>query len=296
MNYGLFSADLPMVLGTEKLLMFRRKINRSEITKPYSVVGKVANYYKEIRIGDRDGVFQVFTEHPRLFPRAYTFWDGAGYGGIAGYIPRIDNDVFVSNPNDNFLQLRDDGWYLVIFNWRGDIRGELATAQDFYVYALTDSAVATDRYGLNVYRPDGSLLYHSGWDLMRVRHRPTVAELGGIPAPFRIDATWHRQEDQGQLLMYDFLSESAGVYVGENKLVSIGFCTSVEYRGRDSRVNDRGRAYFAPVLHQGRVRLSMCHAYTGINLPRNFYHFDTELVVSNPMSYNEIVVIDKPVV
>lgn len=32
MNYGAFIDDLPMVLGTEKLLMFQRKINRREIT------------------------------------------------------------------------------------------------------------------------------------------------------------------------------------------------------------------------------------------------------------------------
>ena len=296
MNYGAFIDDLPLVLGTEKLLMFQRKINRSEITETYMTGGKLAEWYREIRLGGREQVFQVFVEHEKLMPYTYAAWTGGGWGGIPGHIPQIDDACFVSNANDNFLQLREDGWYLVVFNWRDDTSGEVATVKDFYVYCLTDRAAQTDRYGLNIYRPDGSLLYHSGWDLMRVRHRPTVAELGGIPAPFRIDATWHRQEDQGQLLMYDFLSESAGVYVGENKLVSIGFCTSVEYRGRDSRVNDRGRAYFAPVLHQGRVRLSMCHAYTGINLPRNFYHFDTELVVSNPMGYNEIVVIDKPAV
>lgn len=292
MNYGAFIDDLPMVLGTEKLLMFQRKINRSEITQDYYVIGKARRYYKEIRLGGRDEVFQVFTEHTRLHPYAYEAWQGAGYDGIKGYLPEIADDCFISNANDNFLQLREDGWYLVVFNYRNDTEGKMATAQDFYVYALTDAAQAKDKYGLNLYRPDGSLIYHSGWDLMRVRHRPTPADMGGLSAPFRIVDDKHPEDIWG-LRVYDFLSEQGGFYVGDDKLVSIGFCASFRYSDGGVYIGPT-RAYFTPVLHQGRVRLSMCHAYTGINFPHNLYRSDTQLGLSDGWRYNEITVIDKP--
>ena len=293
MTYGVFIDDLPLVLGTEKLLMFQRKINRNEITQPYITGGKLANWYREIRLGGREQVFQVFVEHGRMLSHTYAGWTGGGWGGVAGYTPRIDDACFVSNVNDNFLQLREDGWYLVMFNWRGDSTGETSTVKDFYVYCLTDRAAQTDHYGVNVYRPDGSLLYHSGWDLMRVRHRiepKTIAP----PAPFYIVPDKHREDTQG-LCIHDFLSEQEGFYVGEDKLVNIGFVASAEYNGNSGAYfKSRGRANFTPVLYGGCVRLSMCHAYTGINFPHNFFGAGENLYFTDFLRHNPIIVIDKP--
>lgn len=293
MTYGVFIDDLPLVLGTEKLLMFQRKIKRNEITQPYLTGGKLANWYREIRLGGRKQVFQVFVEHGRMLSHTYAGWTGGGWGGIAGYTPRIDDACFVSNTNDNFLQLREDGWYLVVFNWRNDTSGDLATVKDFYVYCLTDRAAQTDHYGVNVYRPDGSLLYHSGWDLMRVRHRIEPKTIG-LPAPFRIVPDRHREDIDG-LLMHDFLSEQEGLYVGEDKLVNIGFVLSAEYNGNSGvYFKSLGRANFTPVLYGGRLRLSMCHAYTGINFPRNFFGAGEDLYFRDFLRHNPIIVIDKP--
>lgn len=293
MTYGVFMDDLPMVLGTEKLLMFQRKINRSEITKPYITGGKIAGWYREIRLGGREQVFQVFAEHGRMFSHTYAGWTGGGWGGVAGFTPRIDDACFVSNVNDNFLQLREDGWYLVVFNWRGDTKGDLATVRDFYVYCLTDQAAQTDQYGVNVYRPDGSLLYHSGWDLMRIRHRMNPKDFG-LPEPFRIVPDRHREDIEG-LAMHDFLSEQEGFYVGENKLVNIGFVLSADYNGDSGNYfKSRGRVNFTPVLYGGHLRLSMCHAYTGINFPHNFFGAGQKLNVGNFLLHNPIIVIDKP--
>ncbi len=294
MNYGAFIDDLPLVLGTEKLLMFQRKINRSEITETYMTGGKLAEWYREIRLGGREQVFQVFVEHEKLMPYTYAAWTGGGWGGIPGHIPQIDDACFVSNANDNFLQLREDGWYLVVFNWRDDTSGEVATVKDFYVYCLTDRAAQTDRYGLNIYRPDGSLLYHSGWDLMRVRHRPEPADMGGLSAPFRLVAH-PPPEDSNGLGIYDFLSEQGGFYVGADKLVGIGFVLSAVYNGNSNvYFKSRGRANFTAVLYEGRVRLSMCHAYTGINFPHNFFRAGEDLYITDLLRHNPITVIDKP--
>lgn len=293
MNYGVFIDDLPLVLGTEKLLMFQRKINRSEITKRYITEGKLAEWYREIRLGGREQVFQVFVEHGKMMPYTYTGWTGGGWGGIAGYTPRIDDACFVSNANDNFLQLREDGWYLVVFNLPHDKLGEFATVKDFYVYCLTDRAAQTDRYGVNVYRPDGNLLYHSGWDLMRVRQRIEPKAIG-LPAPFRLVANPPRDDVYG-LAMHDFLSEQEGFYVGEDKLVNIGFVLSADYNGNSGAYfKSRGRVNFTAVLYGGRLRLSMCHAYTGINFPRNFFQAGEDLYIENLLRHNPITVINKP--
>lgn len=292
MNYGVFVDDLPMILGSEKLLMFQRKIDRNEITQHYRIGGKIAGWYKEIRLGDREQVFQVFVEHERMFSHAYTGWTGGGWEGIAGFTPRIEDACFISNANDNFLQLREDGWYLVVFNWRNDTKGDFATVKDFYVYCLTDRAAQTDQYGVNIYRPDRNLLYHSGWDLMRVRHRiePNIVK---PPAPFYITPDRHREDVEG-LRIHDFSSERKGVYVGGDKLVNIGFVASAHYNSNGGYFASRGLANFTPVLYGEHVRLSMSHAYTGINFPHNFFGAGENLYLAKFLLYNPIIVIDKP--
>lgn len=162
---------------------------------------------------------------------------------------------------------------------------------DFYIYRTVDTSAAKDLYGLNVYRPDGSLAYHSGWNIVRARHvyhnirRVTAQGLKGSGV-----ALWRRATTATPSFVpiEDMQAAGRSTAVGSNKLVSIGHVYHAE-KYWDNVQNEYVR--FAPYLKDGLFGYAVAFASCGFTPPN-----DAEQVAAL-MSYptgNPIIVIDKP--
>lgn len=197
----------------------------------------------------------------------------------------------MAGKTDNSLLLDNGNWYLYAFSPHNAAQYPEVLDTDFYVYRQVDTAPATDIYGLNIFRPDGSLAYHSGWDIVRARHvhhnirRVTAKGLRGNGV-----AMWKRATTPtpSEIQIVDMQAAGRSVEVGDNKLVSIGHVLEAD-NFWDRPQNEFVR--FAPYLKDGLLGYAVAFAYCGFTPPT-----DAESLSAwgGNATGNPIIVIDKP--
>lgn len=290
-DYGLFSDELPLFLGQEKLMIFERKIALKDIKEEWwNKNSGAARNYKRVLLGTSSNTYAVFADYKSNHD-FFSLWSGGGFSLPGSGLPNISDSVFMAGKTDNSLLLDNGNWYLLAFSPRDAAQYPEALDTDFYIYRTVDTAAATDLYGLNVYRPDGSLAYHSGWDIVRARHvyhniqRVTAKGLKGNGV-----ALWRRATTAtpSPVRIEDMQAAGRSMEVGSNKLVSIGHVLHAENYW-DRPQNEFVR--FAPYLKDGLLGYAVAFASCGFTPPE-----DTQQLAAL-MWYpagNPIIVIDKP--
>ena len=291
-DYGIFSDELPLFLGQEKLMIFERKIALKDIREEWwSRNGGAARNYKRVLLGPSSNTYAVFADYKSDYD-FFSAWSGGGFSIPGAGLPNISDSVFMAGKTDNSLLLEGGNWYLMAFSPQdvAQQRPDILDT-DFYVYRTVDTAAATDLYGLNVYRSDGSLAYHSGWNIVRARHvyhnirRVTAQGLKG-----RGVALWRRAAaaTPSFVPIEDMQAAGRSTAVGSNKLVSIGHVYHASSYW-DRPQNEFVR--FAPYLKDGLLGYAVAFASCGFTPPN-----DAEQVAAL-MGYpteNPIIIIDKP--
>ena len=286
LEYGLSSRDIPLFLGQEKLMLLERVIRHADITDKTGASG--GSYYggvytdytvhRRILLGSANNTYVVFADYKQTDPDTFMSWDvlrRAGRGSI--------KFNYLSSITDNSLILDNGNWYLLVFS-----NGRKLDI-DFYVYKAEISGEQTQNYGLNVYRTDSSLAYHSGWNILRARHvlheLPPVRDYAqNIPI---------LGEKNGRLV--NLQATRGKVFVGEGKLVSIGYAAQVDEILYDP---PRGFGYgvdpirLAPFLKNGKLGYALAFLCSGEVDPlsvANSFYAESLFTTGNP-----IIVIDKP--
>ena len=290
-DYGVFSDELPLFLGQEKLMIFERKIALRDIKEEWwNNNGGAVRNYKRILLGSSSNTYMVFADYKSNFD-FFSLWSGGGFSIPGSGLPNISDSVFMAGKTDNSLLLDNGNWYLLAFSPRDAAQYPEVLDTDFYIYQTVDTAAATDLYGLNVYRPDGSLAYHSGWNIVRARHvyhnirRVTAQGLRGNGV-----ALWRRATTPtpSEVRIVDMQAEGRSIEVGSNKLVSIGHVYHADgYWDRPQSEFVR----FAPYLKDGMLGYAVAFASCGFTPP------DYAEQVASGMGYptgSPIIVIDKP--
>ena len=290
-DYGIYSDELPLFLGQEKLMIFERKIALKDIKEEWwNNNGGAVRNYKRVLLGSSSNTYAVFADYKSKYDY-FSLWDGGGFSLPGSGLPNISDSVFMAGETDNSLLLDNGNWYLLAFSPRDAAQYPEVLDTDFYIYRTVDTAAATDLYGLNVYRPDGSLAYHSGWNIVRARHvyhnirRVTAkGEIGSGVAMWRRATTYVPSDVQ----IVDIQAAGRSVEVGSNKLVSIGHVLQADSFWRRPQ-NEFVR--FAPYLKDGLLGYAVAFASCGYTPPT-----DAEQLVAQhwEATGNPIIVIDKP--
>ena len=308
-KYGLFSSSSPLFVGQEALFVFERKVSLTEITDSFLSIGHaspnsmVAHNYCAIYLGGTDQTFQVFADYKDI-PQHGLIWAGGGYGSLSapgfGTIPGIADMFFGSGESDNWLQLTRNGWYLCVFNptntANGLRPGMPSPKTDFYIYRLARGRLpAQDAYGLNVYGPDGTLRYHSGWNILRIHQvqPPNPAISGRLPVlaeNYKISGNdrYHMGLDYADAQV----SYGNKVFIGHDKLVNIGYCFG--FRDFVADRKSSGNAYIAPYIHNGLLGWSVAFFDTGRTMPRDARYVSGVASAEAVYPINPLLVIDKP--
>ena len=290
-DYGLFSDDLPLFLGQEKLMIFERKIALKDIKEEWwNKNGGAVRNYKRILLGPSSNTYAVFADYKSNYD-FFSLWSGGGFSLPGSGLPNISDSVFMAGKTDNSLLLDNGNWYLFAFSPGNAAQYPEVLDTDFYIYRTVDTAAAKDLYGLNVYRPDGSLAYHSGWNIIRARHvyhnirRVTAKDSRG-----RSIALWRRATTAtpSPVRIEDMQAAGRSVEVGSNKLVSIGHVLHTEgYWDRPQNEYVR----LAPYLKDGLLGYAVAFASCGYTPPE--YQKQVSAWMSSATG-NPIIIIDKP--
>lgn len=291
-DYGVFSDELPLFLGQEKLMIFERKIALKDIKEAWWNGNNrgATRYYKRVLLGPSSNTYAVFADYKSNYD-IFSAWGGGGFSIPGSGLPNISDSVFMAGKTDNSLLLDNGNWYLLAFSPDDMAQDSEVLDTDFYIYRTVDTATTTDLYGLNVYRPDGSLAYHSGWNIVRARHvyhnvrRVTAKGLQGNGV-----ALWRRATTPtpSEVRIVDMQAVGRNMNVGPNKLVSIGHVLHAEnYWGRPQNEFVR----FAPYLKDGLLGYAVAFASCGYTSPT-----DAEQLAAwrSEATGNPIIVIDKP--
>lgn len=290
-NYGVFSDELPLFLGQEKLMIFERKIALKDIKEEWwNKNGGASRIYKRILLGPSSNTYAVFADYKSNHD-FFSLWSGGGFSLPGSGLPNISDSVFMAGKTDNSLLLENGNWYLFAFSPRDVAQYPEILDTDFYIYRTVDTAAATDLYGLNVYRPDGSLAYHSGWNIVRARHvyhnirRVTAkSERGNGVAMWRRATTYVPSEVQ----IVDMQAEGRSLEVGNNKLVSIGHVLQADSFW-DRPQNEFVR--FAPYLKDGLLGYAVAFASCGFTPPT---YAEQLSAWGGNATGNPIIIINKP--
>lgn len=290
-DYGVFSDELPLFLGQEKLMIFERKIALKDIKEEWwNNNGGAARIYKRILLGPSSNTYAVFADY-KSNNDFFSLWSGGGFSLPGSGLPNISDSVFIAGKTDNSLLLDEGNWYLLAFSPRDAAQYPEVLDTDFYIYRTVDTAAATDLYGLNVYRPDGSLGYHSSWNIVRARHvyhnirRVTAKGLEGNGV-----AMWRRATTYvpSEVQIVDIQAAGRSIEVGSDKLVSIGHVLHADSFWRRPQ-NEFVR--FAPYLKDGLLGYAVAFASCGFTPPT----YDEQLAAwVGYATGNPIIVIDKP--
>lgn len=290
-DYGLFSDELPLFLGQEKLMIFERKIALKDIKEEWwNKNGGAARNYKRVLLGTSSNTYAVFADYKSNHD-FFSLWSGGGFSLPGSGLPNISDSVFMAGETDNSLLLDNGNWYLLAFSPRDAAQYPEVLDTDFYIYRTVDTAAATDLYGLNVYRPDGSLAYHSGWDIVRARHvyhNIRIVTAKGLKG--NGVALWRRATTPtpSPVRIIDMQAEGRNIEVGSNKLVSIGHVLHAENYW-DKPQNEYVR--FAPYLKDGLLGYAVAFASCGFTPPEDAQQLAA--LMWYPTG-NPIIVIDKP--
>lgn len=290
-DYGIYSDELPLFLGQEKLMIFERKIALKDIKEEWwNKNGGASRIYKRILLGPASNTYSVFADY-KSSNDFFSLWSGGGFSIAGSGLPNISDAVFIAGKTDNSLLLDNGNWYLLAFSPRDAAQYPKILDTDFYVYRTVDTASATDTYGLNVYRPDGSLAYHSGWNILRARH--VYHNIRRVNANGQIGngvAMWRRANTYvpSEVQIVDIQAAGRSIEVGNNKLVSIGHVLQADsfwIRPQNEFVR------FAPYLQDGLLGYAVAFASCGFTSPT-----DAEQLAAweGDATGNPIIVIDKP--
>lgn len=272
-------------------MIFERKIALKDIKEEWwNKNGGAVRNYKRVLLGTSSNTYAVFADYKSNHD-FFSLWSGGGFSLPGSGLPNISDSIFMAGKTDNSLLLENGNWYLLAFSPRDAAQYPEALDTDFYIYRTVDTAAATDLYGLNVYRPDGSLAYHSGWNLVRARHvyhnirRVTAKGLKGNGV-----AMWRRATapTPSPISIVDMQAEGRSTEVGSNKLVSIGHVLHAENYW-DRPQNEFVR--FAPYLKDGLLGYAVAFASCGFTPPEDAQQLAA--LMWYPTG-NPIIVIDKP--
>lgn len=295
-EYGVFSNDLPLFLGQEKLMIFERKIALKDITGEWwNRNGGAAGNYKRILLGSSSNTYAVFADYKSNHD-FFSLWSGGGFSLPGSGLPNISDSIFLAGKTDNSLLLDNGNWYLLAFSPEGVAQNRPDILDtDFYIYKTVSTAEEMDLYGLNIYRPDGSLAYHSGWNIVRASHvyyniprahaKMAFSEHNGV-------ALWRKADTRvvSFVQIQDLQASQRNIEVGRNKLVSIGHVLHADgYWQRPQ--NEFAR--LAPYLKDGFLGYAVAFASCGYTPP------DYEQQVaswSSSATGNPIIIIDKPII
>lgn len=290
-DYGVFSDELPLFLGQEKLMIFERKIALRDIKEAWwNNNGGAVRHYKRILLGPAKNTYAVFADYKSNYD-FFSLWSGGGFSLPGSGLPNISDSVFMAGKTDNSLLLDNGNWYLLAFSPNDIAQYPEVLDTDFYIYRTVDTAVATDLYGLNVFRPDGSLGYHSGWNIVRARN--VYHNIQRVPAQGLRGkglALWRRATTPvpSPIRVEDMQAAGRSTSVGSNKLVSIGHVLHAEHYW-DRPQNEYVR--FAPYLKDGLLGYAVAFASCGFTPPEDAQQLAA--LMWRPTG-NPIIVIDKP--
>lgn len=290
-DYGVFSDELPLFLGQEKLMIFERKIALKDIKEEWwNKNGGAVRIYKRILLGPSSNTYAVFADYKSNHD-FFSLWSGGGFSLPGSGLPNISDSVFMAGKTDNSLLLDNGNWYLLAFSPRDVAQYPKVLDTDFYIYRTVDTAAATDLYGLNVYRPDGSLAYHSDWNLIRAREvRHEISRVMANGEKGKGIAMWRKSSSTTPSFVNieDTQAAGRGIEVGSDKLVSIGHVFhATDYWDKFQSEYVR----FAPYLKDGRLGYAVAFASCG-QIPPTYLN---QVVAYNGRpTRNPIIVIDKP--
>ena len=287
MNYGIFSDALPLFVGNEQVLIFEKMVKYESILDKFKTTSPAAKYYKEIKISPPGEYPFVFAEH-NYTPSAYKGWTGGGIRNGGGI--NISGIVFFGTYTDAQVVYRSDGWYLIVFKPDGDNSNYSA---NYYVFKSLDQVKnkKQEKYGINIYSSAGKMLYHSGWDIVRLKTALKVTQdiFRGQPV---------NQHNKGILCLAteryntpkDILpTEGKKIYVGEDKLVSVGYIRKF-VRFMRTGVFDSSAAYSTAVVSDGFLFESVCYV-----TPGNRMDFEERMYAESIGAIlNPIMIVDKP--
>ena len=272
-------------------MIFERKIALKDIKEEWwNKNGGAARNYKRVLLGTSSNTYAVFADY-KSNHYFFSLWSGGGFSLPGSGLPNISDSVFMAGETDNSLLLDNGNWYLLAFSPRDAAQYPEVLDTDFYIYRTVDTAAATDLYGLNVYRPDGSLAYHSGWDIVRARHvyhNIRIVTAKGLKG--NGVALWRRATTPtpSPVRIIDMQAEGRNIEVGSNKLVSIGHVLHAENYW-DKPQNEYVR--FAPYLKDGLLGYAVAFASCGFTPPEDAQQLAA--LMWYPTG-NPIIVIDKP--
>lgn len=290
-DYGVFSDELPLFLGQEKLMIFERKIALKDITETWwNNNGGAVNCYRRILLGPASNTYSVFADYKSDGDMFFS-WSGGGFNIGGSGLPSVGDSVFMAGKTDNSLLLENGNWYLLAFNPDGAARNTEKLNTDFYVYRTANTSEGASDYGLNVYREDGTLAYHSDWNIIRAREvRHEISRVMANGEKGRGVAMWRKSSSTmpSFVNVEDTQAAGRGIEVGSDKLVSIGHVFhATNYWDKFQSEYVR----FAPYLKDGRLGYAVAFASCG-QIPPTYLN---QVVAYNGRpTGNPIIVIDKP--
>lgn len=277
-EYGLHLSHLPLFLGQEKLMILDRKVSRASITQAANWKNTLKiNQHKELYLGAVGDVFSVFA-HYKAKPHVCTLGQKTdGHFTWHG----------VSGLTDNMVMLRENGWYLVVYQPRNIPTHLLDT--DFYVYRMArTNETVSDKYGLNVYDGNGNIQYHSGWHTLRLSHSVAdlyiIAENGDFRTNTVMENGIARDRSDNKILFsmrdHDFVHGrdiqvladwqfKYGIkrHVGANKMVNIGYHVSGNGNDYQNGKLVGSSVFYSPVIADSHLCLSLSYAHLGQHRP-----------------------------
>lgn len=277
-EYGLHLSNLPLFLGQERLMILDRKVARNSITQQsYWRNILKGNQHKELHLGGIADTFVVFA-HYKTKPEIHTL------------NTRVDGQWTwhsVSGLTDNLLVLRDNAWYLVVYN-PSNIAAHLLDT-DFYIYRLArHNEITHDVYGLNVYDAAGTIQYHSGWHTLRLTHSIAdlyvIAENGDFKTHTVMENGTAMDRSDNKILFsmrdHEFVHSrdiqalvdwqfryGMKRFVGSNKMVNIGYHVSGSGSDYQNNTLVHSTAFYSPIIADGHLSLSLSYIYLGGNQP-----------------------------
>lgn len=290
-DYGVFSNELPLFLGQEKLMIFERKIALKDITETWwNNNGGAVKCYRRILLGSAENTYSVFADY-KSDGDMFFAWSGGGFNIGGSGLPSIADSVFMAGKTDNSLLLENGNWYLLAFNPDGVAKNAEILNTDFYVYRTVNTSERVSDYGLNVYREDGTLAYHSDWNLIRAREvRHEISRVMANGEKGRGIAMWRKSSAAipSFVNIEDTQAAGRGIEVGRDKIVSIGHVFhATDYWDKFQSEYVR----FAPYLKDGRLGYAVAFASCGQIHPT---YLNQVVAYNGRPTGNPIIVIDKP--
>ena len=290
-DYGVFSNELPLFLGQEKLMIFERKIALKDITETWwNNNGGAVKCYRRILLGSAENTYSVFADY-KSDGDMFFAWSGGGFNIGGSGLPSIADSVFMAGKTDNSLLLENGNWYLLAFNPDGVAKNAEILNTDFYVYRTVNTSERVSDYGLNVYREDGTLAYHSDWNLIRAREvRHEISRVMANGEKGRGIAMWRKPSATipSFVNIEDTQAAGRGIEVGRDKIVSIGHVFhATDYWDKFQSEYVR----FAPYLKDGRLGYAVAFASCGQIHPT---YLNQVVAYNGRPTGNPIIVIDKP--